>query len=216
MNGQEYGWTGAKWAKQKEELLNQILPIEWQMFSKVNEGIAQQASCQQMPRTFVIMRAAQALSWTVAVMESYLEDLTRAAHEGRNIMTEKYGRMMQQQGLSLASGPSCFPDVSPDVQETIEQIVETSLEWRRQVSERFPKLVERGRVMAADDEMNGAVSFETYLRGELETYSPKTVDLYAHMVEIAETAGVNLEEECLRNMVSAYGFQSIEEAERSI
>lgn len=216
MSDQDYGWTGRASAERKQELVAAILPIEWQMFSRVNEGVAPKAWCQQMPKTFAIMRASQALSWTVEVMESYLADLKEAAVEGRNLMTEKYARMMRLQGrISETSSDSVAPP-SFEAEAIIRRIVDVSTQWRAESAEQYPKLVSRGRVLNAADEGKDNVSFETYLQGELETYSLRTLALYLEMVELAQSEGVNLEEECLKNTVSAYGFGSLEEAERSL
>lgn len=53
------------------------------------------ASCQMRPDTFKIMRKSQAATWSDELLASYLEDLKTATREGRNIMTEKYARMME-------------------------------------------------------------------------------------------------------------------------
>lgn len=216
MGDGDYGWTGQEPAARKQALLSAILPIEWQMFSRVNEGVAPQAWCQQMPKTFAIMRSAQALSWTPEVMESYLGDLQDAVALGRNLMTEKYARMMRLQGRIPDDASALVAPPSAEVEAIIQRIVEVSAQWRTESTEKYPKLISRGRVQSAADEGEDNVSFETYLQGELETYSPRTLELYLKMVELALSEGVNLEEECLKNTVSAYGFHSLEEAERNL
>lgn len=216
MANKNYGWTGQESAARKKELLESILSLEWQMFSRVNEGIAPQVTCQGMPKTFAIMRAAQELTWSVDVMESYLDDLVKATRAGRNLMTEKYARMMQLQGDMPARGEKALPELPSGIHARIDRIVALSLQWRENLVQRYPNLALRGRVMSYVDEADGNVSFETYLKGELATYSPRTLSLYMDMVESAKIADINLEEECLRNMVSAYGYASIEKAERSI
>ncbi len=216
MGDQDYGWTGPEFGARKQELVSAILPIEWQMFSRVNEGLAPQARCQKMPKTFAIMRAAQALSWTPEVMESYLADLQEAAAEGRNLMTEKYARMMRLQGRISNDESAAIAPPLPEVQTIIGRIVEISIQWRAATAKKYPKLVSRGRVLSANEEREDNVSFETYLQGELETYSSRTLVLYLEMVERAQSEGVNLEEECLRNSVLPYGYHSLEEAERNL
>ncbi len=62
----------------------------------------------------------------------------------------------------------------------------------------------------------GATSLETCLRGELATYSRKTLELYRdHLLE--EQAGnINGPEMTLEYLVRQYGYRSLEEAERKM
>ncbi len=77
-----------------EQLMKQIIDMEWDFFqSTSNEGGP--ASCQEDHDTFVIMRSAQFSCFTEELLESYYQDLCRAKEEGRNLITEKYGRKME-------------------------------------------------------------------------------------------------------------------------
>ena len=57
-------------------------------------------------------------------------------------------------------------------------------------------------------------SLETYLRGELATYSPKTLALYHEHLQEEKGKGINGPEITLRFLVGQYGYRSLEEAER--
>ena len=78
----------------RDELMSEIIKLEWDMFSHVS-NVGGPASCQMRPDTFKIMRKSQAATWSDELLASYLEDLKAATREGRNIMTEKYARMME-------------------------------------------------------------------------------------------------------------------------
>ena len=78
----------------RDELMSEIIKLEWDMFSRVS-NVGGPASCQMRPDTFKIMRKSQAATWSDELLASYLEDLKTATREGRNIMTEKYARMME-------------------------------------------------------------------------------------------------------------------------
>lgn len=80
--------------KNKTDLVGKIVNAEWKMFAEV-PNIGGKASCQEDYKTFEINRSSQSLSWSEATLESYLADLTRAGKHGRNLLTEKYARMMQ-------------------------------------------------------------------------------------------------------------------------
>ena len=78
----------------RDDLMSEIIKLEWEMFSHVS-NVGGPASCQLRPDTFKIMRKSQAATWPDELLTSYLEDLKAATRDGRNIMTEKYARMME-------------------------------------------------------------------------------------------------------------------------
>ena len=59
------------------------------------------------------------------------------------------------------------------------------------------------------------VSSETYLRGELGTYSDETLGLYAQMVLELLAQGKNLVEQNMTCMARGYGYRSLEDAENA-
>ena len=76
-----------------EELINEIIALEWAFFDKVqNEG--GRAACQDDFRTFQAMRASQYEAWDGATLSSWRGDLTAARAARRNPLAEKYGYMM--------------------------------------------------------------------------------------------------------------------------
>ena len=77
----------------KDDLVSKIIEREWDMFQNVS-NIGGKASCQQDYQTFEIMRYSQAMSWSEATLKSYLTDLQNARKNKRNLLTEKYARMM--------------------------------------------------------------------------------------------------------------------------
>lgn len=68
--------------------------------------------------------------------------------------------------------------------------------------ERFPHLGEAMRVLTTVEDTPETTSFETYLRGELGTYSDRTVALYHDFVERLRHERRNLTEETIQQ----YGF----------
>ena len=56
----------------KEDLVKQLVELEWQCFDKVeNEG--GRADCQNDWNTFFIMRTSQYLTWTSSMIKSYIK-----------------------------------------------------------------------------------------------------------------------------------------------
>ena len=59
-------------------------------------------------------------------------------------------------------------------------------------------------------------SFETYARGELETYSDRTLErLHADMVA-KRARGINVSEEVYEFLAKESGYASLQEAERKL
>ena len=80
----------------------------------------------------------------------------------------------------------------------------------------YPVLASRGRQISRAADRQNADSFETYLRGELLTYSVKTLRLYAAYVEKLRKAGENMNRMILEDTVGRCGYPSLEEAERRL
>ena len=75
-------------------------------------------------------------------------------------------------------------------------------------------LSNKGRPVHTSEDTRYDTSFETYLRGELKTYSPATIRAYhAHTLRQRES-GINGVEVTLLAQVQAYGYASLDAAER--
>jgi hypothetical protein len=198
----------------KEEIIHEIVDLEWEMFSGVN-NYGGKATCQKDHKTFTIMRASQAEAWTENLLLSYLDDLVLAKGQGRNLMTEKYARMMESthpEEYRKVAGK--LPVVNSGTVVLIEKIIEINLKWKAETAENYPNLTKRGRAIYTQEDTYFFTSFETYLRGELRTFSPNTIHLYYDMTIEHLNRHENIEEIYLWNTVKHYGYDSLESAEK--
>lgn len=85
-------WQSAPDTEQLEYIQSIIL-YEWDSFDRV-VNFEKRAACQDNIEQFVLMRMAQYLSFSHQVLKSLLADFKRAHEEGRNLISEKYARMM--------------------------------------------------------------------------------------------------------------------------
>ena len=58
----------------QDDLINQIIDIEWDMFGRVNNQ-GERASCQDDEWTFYVMRYSQFSIYTFGELSQYLNDL---------------------------------------------------------------------------------------------------------------------------------------------
>lgn len=199
-------------AKTDKELVKEIARLEFEAFDKVkNEG--GRASCQDDWPTFYVMRSSQYFTWNRTMLQQYLYDFYREYHRGHNLIEEKYGRMMESTAPEEYERiKSHFPELSPEKKQIIEQIVGLQVGWMEEFASRYPALAGRARnIHTAEDNLDDT-SYETYLRGELGTYSDKMLELYGRYVVSYARSGRNLTYAIMENSVKMYGYESIEAA----
>ena len=191
-----------------------IVRHEFAQFQLVrNEG--GRAACQDDWPTFHQMRLSQFLTWTLPLLDSYAGDLDLADSEGRNLLTEKYARMMastEPERYAREIAPA-LPVLPPDRCAMQEQIIAVQVEWARDFHSRYPRLGAGMRVLTTSQDTLEATSFETYLRGELGTYSEATLGLYRELVDSYAAAGVNLTERTVGLTVALAGYEDLDAAE---
>jgi len=200
----------------REDIIRKIIDIEWTMFQDV-PNIGGKAPCQEERQTFEIMRISQAESWSEAALESYLADLIDAQKRERNLMTEKYARMMKSTSpMEYANIEHLLPPVEQEELALIEEITAIVLEWEEELSKKYPRLIQRGRPIRSSGDSNFVTSLETYLKGELSTYSLRTLKLYHDHVKQQKSDGINGSEITLARTVEQYGYRSLKEANEAL
>ena len=102
---------------------------------------------------------------------------------------------------------SCFergrPGLLPDAARHLQA----------ELFDRYPRLSGKGRPLRTSEDSTGETSFETYLRGELKTYSARTITLLHELTLRQQQDGVNGAALNLLNQVQQYGYATLEQAE---
>ncbi|MBR1650955.1 MAG: DUF4125 family protein [Lachnospiraceae bacterium] len=196
-----------------EELTELIARTEFEEFDKVqNEG--GRASCQNDWATFGIMRKSQYLTWNRTMLLQYLYDFKRESALGHNLITEKYGRMMESTAPEKYEKiKDNFPPLSEEKKAIIEEICKIQVAWMEDFSKEYPLLASKARTVRTLDDKSYDTSYETYLRGEISTYSDKMLQLYTKFIVDLAGEGGNLAKMTMENSCRLYGYESLEKAE---
>ena len=196
-------------------LSEKIIAIEWAMFDKVqNKGGG--AFCQDDYTTFSIMRKSQYYTFDEELLRSVLTDFTAAKNCGRNVITEKYAYMMRYTVPDeFAVIETSLPVIGEKKQALIDAIAPIQVGWMEELAVNYPGLAGNARNIHTYEDTPTATSYETYLRGELATYSEDTLALYGAFIVGIYREGGNLAERIITNSVHMYGFDSLEEAEKA-
>lgn len=201
-------------AKTDAELVEQIAELEFEAFDKV-QNVGGRASCQNDWVTFSIMRKSQYLTWNRTMLLQYLYDFQREYRKGHNLITEKYGRMMEStapEEYERIKGN--FPVLTAEKKAIIEQIVQVQVTWMEEFAAEYPHLAENARSVRSTEDNLYNTSYETYLRGEISTYSDKMLELYGRYVVEHARDNKNLAYEIMEHSVHLYGYKDLTAAER--
>ena len=197
-----------------DPLLETVIRLEWDQFQRTdNEG--GRAACQGNWPMFHEMRLSQFLTWTPALLASYENDLRQADRTGHNLVTEKYARMMASTAPDIYREriEPYIPRLSEDRIARQERVIARQVAWARVFAERWPALGGAMRVLTTAEDTPERTSFETYLRGELGSYSDATFVEYERLVDAIAAQGGNLTEQTVRNTVRLAGYAGLDEAQ---
>lgn len=191
----------------KDSVVNDIINREWAMFQKT-QNIGGRAGCQDQFDTFYVNRYAQHSAWSAETLESYRNDLIAAEMAGRNLITEKYGYMMEftDPAYFEANLKGRLPQLTEEKAQLIAQVVSLQLIGYQKYAEQYPALAKAGRpaeVSQAD------TSIRDYSIGEYKTYSENTLGQLLQDLKRMENPVLEIQ----KNLVSFYGFDSLEAAE---
>ena len=195
----------------KKLLIENIIALEWEAFDKVdNEG--GRADCQDDYETFYIMRKSQYLTWNIPLLQSFLNDLQAAKEAGWNMISEKYARMMESTCKEEYDKlKDRLPFVSEEKKAVAEQIVVIQVGFMEEFAKEFPKVAGNARVIHTSEDTFFRTSYETYLRGELLTYSDDTLKLYGQFIVSLAREKKNLAKMIMENTAHMYGYKDLSE-----
>ena len=163
------------------------------------------------------MRMSQYLTWNKTMLLQYYYDFSREYERGHNLIEEKYGRMMESTApAEYAAIKEHFPVIDDQKKAVIEAIVGMQVGWMEEFEAAYPHLAGNARSIHTYEDNQWNTSYETYLRGEISTYSDKMLQLYGQYIVDLSNAGENLAKRIMEHSVFMYGYESLEEAEEGL
>lgn len=194
-------------------MIEEIIQREWDFFQEVH-NIGGRASCQDNFETFYLQRKGQFEVFYPEVNESYLKDLKLYKEIGRNPIMEKYAYMMESTDKDYYDTiKDQLPERSEEQMDIINTICRIEVAMREVFDQQYPRLSSLARDTHTGYDQQENTSFETYLRGELSTYSPETLYLYGRMIANMYQNGQNMILMIQEKTVQAYGYRSLDDAE---
>ena len=94
-----------------------------------------------------------------------------------------------------------------------ETIILIQVGWMDNFANEFPAIAGGSRKIHSYEDTLYETSYETYLRGEISTYSEETFVQYAGFIVAALKNGRNSAREIMQNTAVLYGYKSLEDAE---
>lgn len=159
----------------KEILITDVVSNEWEMFTNTN-NIGRRSSCQDQKGNFIASRAAYWNMFDEQVLSSYLNDLSNAKSNKINLAAQKYGYMME------STDPDYFKTikhllvpVSDKKLKLVDSIMLIYMKWEESLIS--SSLDNKNRVLYKQYDSKYNTSVETYMRGELTSYSEETLSL---------------------------------------
>ena len=194
---------------EKEKIINEILEKEWKYFSNLN-NIGGRADCQDNREDFIIMRKSQWETFNEETLLSYLEDL----NSKNNPLFQKYAQMMKYNSPEeYKKIKDILEKASDEKTDLVNKIMFIYMEWEKEFFESYPIFSSMGRPLYSSEDDNIETSIETYLSGELLSYSEKTLKLYLNYVIDNKEKNINLAIKNMDNLARMQGFNDSDEVE---
>ncbi len=155
--------------------------------------------------------------WDEEMLASYLVDFEMANSRGWNLITEKYGRMEETTAPEeYAKIKDSLPMISDEKKQIIEAITSIQVGMMEDFAKDYPKAAGEARSIHTAEDTPYNTSYETYLRGEISTYSDETLGLYGRFVARCAKDNINIAKETIANSAKLYGYASLDDMESKL
>ena len=98
----------------------------------------------------------------------------------------------------------------------MEEIIRIQVQWMEQFAKEYPGMAKNARRIHTSEDMPWDTSYETYLRGELGTYSDRMLAMYGAFIVQLSKSDENLAYKIMEQTVRLYGYQDLDEAAKKL
>lgn len=106
-----------------------------------------------------------------------------------------------------------LPTPENEVFKLAKRIVDIVLVWQQALAKKYPTVTKMGRPIFSYQDTPGVISVETYLKGELLTYSIRTLELLLEDYQLKKSQNINGSEIVLDQVAEQHGYRSAALAE---
>jgi hypothetical protein len=97
-----------------------------------------------------------------------------------------------------------------------EHIVRVHSDWQAEMFGKYPAFMSGARPLGSGGDASRGTSFQAYLRGELDSYSKRTLALLRDDTLDMLEKGLNMSEKVYEFLVKSLGYSSLDEAEKTL
>ena len=160
----------------KDDLIISIIQQEWPLFTST-QNVGHRSPCQDQMANFIVSRHAYWSMYSTPVLQSYLHDLEVARMKGHNLVTFKYGYMME----------ATHPDEFLAIKDKLPPMSSTKVSLVTAIMALYMKWDTHHRPIQSKDNSMTHTSVETYMTGELQSYSEETLQcILAHFLQCSK------------------------------
>lgn len=162
---------------EKNSIIQNIVEEEWIQFTNT-KNIGSRAVCQDQKGNFTASRRAYWQMYNEDILNSYLADIKAAKRENINLITQKYGYMMSSTDKeNYEKIKSRLMPVNEQKEKLISSIMLIYMAWEEEITKNYPTLDNKNRILYSYNDTKNSTSVQTYMKGELATYSARTLAL---------------------------------------
>lgn len=154
-------------------LIKEIVLIEWEMFTNT-KNIGSRSACQDEKGNFFASRSAYWSMYNKNVLTSYFDDLKNKKDNNINIVTQKYGYMMKETDYEYFKKiEHLLPKIDDKKASLVESIMLIYMKWEEDLSS--SNIDNKNRILYKKHNSKECTSVESYMKGELLSYSENTL-----------------------------------------
>lgn len=203
-------------------VIDEIIEKEWAMNCAIMSGAGNEGPSDLQTAQFKIQRESQFKTWPEQILFSYLNDLSVAEAEGRNLHMEKSIWMINlidedrfDKLIAMMPASVAPEELSPSRRGRIRNSASIHAEWAQEFAQKYPAIASKGRAASVQEGTANEPSVEAYIFGELCSYSDFTEQMFSQFVYDCMRDGRNLYLEIQENMAKALGYESLEAMEEA-